>query len=132
MSTAVTYCLLPLLGLVSVLPAAPAPVPKHLRPKSAADRLVGTWVTTKKARADRFPCELLKDGKLTVGEGESKSSGTYSVTEFKTDEIKLKIALERDGKPLPPEEATIFFLGPDRLVWYPEGQWSGVTLSRKR
>jgi uncharacterized protein (TIGR03066 family) len=113
--------------MASACPQAQEPKP------TAADRLVGTWLPTGKGKASeaRFPCELRKDGKLTVGEGKSKLSGTYKVTEFETH-IKLKITFEQDGKPLPAEEATICFLGQDRLVWYPEGEWKGVTLSRKK
>jgi hypothetical protein len=44
----------------------------------------------------------------------------------------VEITLERDGKPLPPEKATIWILDKDRMVWYPEGEWKGVALNRKK
>ena len=134
MSAAVTCRLLPLLGLVFVPPAAPAaPVPTHLMPKpAAANRLVGTWLPTGKAPADRFPCEFFADGKLTADGGKVK--GTYKVSETSGGTVlvtTVEITWERDGKPLPPEKATIHFSGKDRMVWYPEGEWKGVVLNRK-
>ncbi len=126
--------LLLLLGLVFVLPgAAAAPVPKHLKPKpAAAGRIVGEWVPAKGAPGGLFPCEFFANGRLTADGGRTK--GTYKVSETGGGTvlvITVEITLERDGKPLTPEKATIHFPNKDRMVWYPEGAWKGVVLSRK-
>src|SRR5262249_37705479 len=97
---------------------------------SAAKRIVGAWVPVKEVPGGLFPCEFFADGKLTAGGGKAKAKGTYSVTTFETH-LEVKITLERDGKHLPPEKATICFLSKDRMVWYPEGEWKGVRLNRK-
>jgi hypothetical protein len=97
--------------------------------------LVGTWSPAEKgkASADRFPCEFHRDGTLSVGEGDTKLSGNYRVIRLDDTCVVLKITLVRGDKPLPPEEATIcYFRSHDQLVWYPEGEWKGVVLRRKK
>jgi hypothetical protein len=130
MSAAVTRRLLPLLGLVFVLPAASAaPVPTHLMPKSAvAEQIVGAWASAKDVLGVHFPCEFFADGKITADGGKTK--GTYKMSGTGGDTV-LTIRWERDGKPLPPEKAIIYFLSRDRMVWYPDGEWKGVVLYRK-
>ena len=66
---------------------------------------------------------------LTADGGKAK--GTYKVSEVGLHTV-VEITLERDGKPLPPEKATIWIRDKDRMVWYPEGEWKGVALNRKK
>lgn len=134
MSVAVTSRLLLLLGLAFVLPgAAAAPAPTHLMSKpESAKQIVGAWVPAKEVPGGLFPCEFFANGRLTADGGRTK--GTYKVSETGGGTVlvtTVEITLERDGKPLPPEKATIVFTGKGRMVWYPEWAWKGVVLSRK-
>lgn len=94
----------------------------------AADRIVGAWVPAKEAPGGLFPCEFFADGKITARGGKAK--GTYKVSEVGLHTV-VEFTLERDGKPLASEKATIEFWGKDRMRWFPEGEWKGVALNRK-
>src|SRR5262245_11986579 len=96
---------------------------------SAAEQIVGVWVPAKEVSGGLFPCEFFADGKLTAGG--RKAKGAYTVSQVGLHTV-VEITLERDGKPLPPEKATIWIRDKDRMVWYPEGEWKGVALNRKK
>jgi hypothetical protein len=116
--------------LVLAVLATSATLSHSDKPKaSAADLIVGAWVPVKDVPGGFFPCEFFADGKLTADGGKAK--GTYKVSEVGLHTV-VEITLERDGKPLPPEKATIWIRDKDRMVWYPEGEWKGVALNRKK
>ena len=115
------------LTVFAVLSQAEPPKP------GKANQILGTWEALPQAKApeDHFPCEFFADGKITAGSGKARRAGTYKLAKDNAS-ITLTITWERDGKPLPTETAIICFLGDDRLVWYPEGEWKGFALKRKR
>ena len=111
--------------------------PEGTKPKRmSADVIVGIWVQVEQGKApeDCFTREFHKDGTTTSCRGKSRTKGTYTVTRGQDPDVitVVVITLEQDDKPLPPETAIIAFLDENRMAWYPEGEWRGVRLNRKK